>query len=295
MHFNLPKIIVVCLFRVNKHATIILCALLFLFLRQIFHIIIMAKTKDEAQQQAAAAPEQVAEAPATPNRDAYKAAFAEDYPDADFEDKEDRYSRMLDDRQTLRDYRTNGKKLSEAFEKNRWLAAMFQDLARNDDPEYTPLDWMAEHGINPIEAMEDDNIRKKLSKKIADYQAQQVEGEKTEKERDENLAASVEALKSVVPDDEQAGQIWNDFFQNIIDPALHGEVSTETWQLMLKAKNYDSDIQTAGEEAGMKARNEKIANKVKKFDTPPTLPQGAPAAAPNGKKGKSEFWDDLRE
>ena len=30
-----------------------------------------------------------------PNRDAYKKAFSEDYPDMDFEDKEARYGRML--------------------------------------------------------------------------------------------------------------------------------------------------------------------------------------------------------
>ena len=62
--------------------------------------------------------------PATPNRDAYKAAFGEDYPDVDFENKEERYGKMVEDRKKLKSYRESGQRLNDTFSKNRWLAAM---------------------------------------------------------------------------------------------------------------------------------------------------------------------------
>ena len=74
-----------------------------------------------------------------PNRDAYKKAFSEDYPDMDFEDKETRYGRMLEDRNSLRSYRKSGAALNGLFENQRWLAAMVSDLMDNPDLNLTQV------------------------------------------------------------------------------------------------------------------------------------------------------------
>lgn len=233
----------------------------------------------------------------TPNRDAYKASFGEDYPDVDFEDKETRYGKMVEDRNALRSYRKSGAKLNDTFSKNRWLAAMLQDISENEDPDYSPLDWMADHGIDINEAMQDESVRKKVSEKIAKFQQAQLEGEKENEERQANFAKSAEALKALNLGEDKEREVWVDFFSNVVDPALRGEVSKETWQMIVNGMNYDNDIAEAKETSAMKARNEKIANKVKKFDEPmpPSLSQGGSGQQATTKPKKRGFFDDLKE
>lgn len=233
----------------------------------------------------------------TPNRDAYKASFGEDYPDVDFEDKETRYGKMVEDRNALRSYRKSGAKLNDTFSKNRWLAAMLQDISENEDPDYSPLDWMADHGIDINEAMQDESVRKKVSEKIAKFQQAQLEGEKENEERQVNFAKSAEALKTLNLGEDKEREVWVDFFSNVVDPALRGEVSKETWQMIVNGMNYDNDIAEAKETSAMKARNEKIANKVKKFDEPmpPSLSQGGSGQQATTKPKKRGFFDDLKE
>ena len=110
-----------------------------------------------------------------PNRDAYKKAFAEDYPDMDFEDKEARYGKMLDDRNQLRKYRDSGNQLNGILDKNRWLAVVLQELANN--PETNPIEVMAQSGIDINEVMKDEETRQKVSDKLAAYQQKQLDDE----------------------------------------------------------------------------------------------------------------------
>lgn len=228
-----------------------------------------------------------------PNRDAYKKAFSEDYPDMDFEDKEARYGRMLEDRNSLRSYRKSGSALNGMFEKQRWLAAMVSDLM--DNPDLNPIEWLADNGIDLQEVMNDEETRKKVGDKIAEHQKKVIEDEKENDQRQKNLEQSWQNLAQTGVDEEKAMDMWNKFFTDIVDPALRGEVTTDTWRAVQKAANYDSDIAAAREEAGMQARNEKMENKVKKFDAPmpPTLSQGQGQQTTQPKK-RGGFFDELQ-
>ena len=88
--------------------------------------------------------------------------------------------------------------------------------------------------------------------------------------------------------EEEATNLWNSFFSDIVDQALMGVVTAETWNMLMKAKNYDADIKTAKEEAAMRARNEKLQNNVKDWGNklPPSLSQATnQTASPKRKKG----------
>lgn len=230
-----------------------------------------------------------------PNRSAYAKMFNEDYPDVDFEDKEARYGKMVEDRQRYKELSNAGRSLSTALDKNRWLGAMFQDLAENPDKD--PVTWMYENGIDVTKAMEDEEYRQQVSEKLGEYQARQAEGEQAAAERDKNLQTSLDNLLGMGLDESEAEALWNHFFTEVLDPALRGEVSTETWQAIRNARNYDNDIASAREEGASKARNEKLTNKLKKFDTtqnvPPTFSQGAGQSGAKPKK-KGGFFDDLQ-
>ena len=231
-----------------------------------------------------------------PNRDAYKKAFSEDYPDMDFEDKEARYGRMLEDRNSLRSYRKSGAALNGLFENQRWLAAMVSDLM--DNPDLNPIEWRADNGIDLQEVMNDEETRKKVGDKIAEHQKKVIEDEQENDQRQKNLEQSWQNLAQIGVDEEKAMEMWNKFFTEIIDPALRGEVTTDTWRAVQRAANYDSDIAAAREQAGMQARNEKLENKVKKFDSPmpPTLTQAqGQQATPRNNKPKNDFWQSMKE
>lgn len=228
-----------------------------------------------------------------PNRDAFAGRFSKRHSDIDFEDKEARYGALNEDADRLDQYESSGRALSNVFENNRWMASMFEALRQDKDLD--PITWMADNGIDIAEAMADEEYRKKISDKIAEFQKREIEGSKKEQEREANLKKSADALASLGMSPEENASLWSDFFENVVNPVLRGEVSKETWEMLKKAKNYDNDVQFAADQAGMKARNEKIRNKVRpqsESEIPPTLPQGG-GDTPRKATKKGGFWDDL--
>lgn len=232
---------------------------------------------------------------ARPNRDKYSAMFSEDNPDVDFEDKEARYGRLAEEREKYRSLRKSGAGLSKALDNNRWIAAMFQDLAEN--PEKNPLVWLTENGIDVKAALEDPEVMEQLDETFKNWQQKQVDGEAAQQAQDAAIDESLKTLSSVQQEfglsDEQFNNLWKHFWDDVFAPAFRGEVNKDTWIGLMHAMNYDADIQNAREEAAMQARNEKHANKVKTFDesiVPPSFSQGQGHVAP-----KKEKKDSLRD
>lgn len=227
-----------------------------------------------------------------PNRKKYAERFAKSHPDIDFEDKEARYGAMYADRDAFDEYEASGKALGETFEKHPWTGSMLMALKNN--PDVDPVTWMAEQGIDIQQALEDDEYRKTVSDKIAAFEKKQLEGKQADEEREANLVKSAETLKSLGLEDEENGKMWQHLFEEVVDPALRGEVSQETWELVKKALNYDGDVASAREEGGMQARNAKLANKVKQpteAPLPPDLASGSGEKATPQKPVKSAAAD----
>ena len=227
-----------------------------------------------------------------PNRKAFSERFAKRHKDIDFEDKEARYGAMNDDADALSAYEENGRALSDMFDKNRWLAAMAMDLSKN--PDMSPIDWMASHGIDVEAAMNDENTAKKVAQQIADFQQKKADEDNHEKELMENLRRSADAMNDLGLDDDAKADLWEKFFK-VVGDAEDGTVSTETWKLFKNAQNYDADVASAREEGAMQGRNEKIQNKVRKAEKselPPSLGTNGGGQAQTKKKGSS-FWDGL--
>ena len=257
------------------------------------------KTELDVNGTPVAGAEQVSEMPARPNRDKYASMFAEDNPDVDFEDKESRYGRMAEERESYRNLRDSGKKLSAALDKNRWIAAMFMDLAENPDED--PISWMYDNGIDVQEALANEEYRAKVAEGLAKSQENQAAAEAKAAQIEDNLDKSAQALdalsKELKLSDEQCDRMWKHLFEDVIVPGKDGEVSKDTWQMVLHAMNYDTDIKNAREEAAMQARNEKFANKVKTFDekqVPPTFSQGRGQMAAPKQKKKESLMDFVR-
>ena len=215
------------------------------------------------------------ENPSRPNRDKYSAMFAEDNPDVDFEDKEARYGRMADERESYRRLRDSGRKFSAILDKHRWLGAMLAD------DEINPLVWMAKNGIDIKAALDDPEVMQKVTEAFDGWTKKQADGEAAEQAKDAAIDESLNSLASVQQEfglsDEQFDRMWEYFWDEVFAPAFRGEVSKDTWVALMHAMNYDTDMANAREEAAMQARNEKHANKVKTFEeqqVPPSFGQG---------------------
>jgi hypothetical protein len=230
-----------------------------------------------------------------PNRSRYAERFSKSHPDIDFEDKEARYGAMNEDRDLLDSYEESGRALGETFDKHPWTGSMLMALKEND--ELDPITWMAENGIDIQQALEDEEYRKTISQKIADYEQKQLEGKKSDEERAANLQTSADALRELGLSDEENLKMWSHVWENIIDPALRGEITADTWRLVQKAQNYDADIENARNEGAMKARNEKIQNSLKKPTDalPPDLASGARASAAPKPKTERSFASSFFE
>jgi len=255
----------------------------------------MAK-KTDLQNNAAAGS---ASGAATPNRDAYSKMFAEDYPDVDFEDKEARYGKMVDDRKKLRSYTQSGKALTGVFDKNRGLAAMVAAAAEGTDP----FVWARENlGMDFKQALEDEEYAAQYADALKKFQENQLEGEKLEERRAAALQRSMENLQALQDEtgisDDECQQLWEQFWGDIVAKALEGEVAKETFAAMRRAANYDADVAAAREQGGMQARNEKMQNKVRQFggeNLPPTLSQGGATSVPQQPKKKKSMSMSLDE
>ncbi|MBQ7685213.1 MAG: hypothetical protein IJT48_12070 [Bacteroidaceae bacterium] len=240
--------------------------------------------------------EQATEQPARANRDRYSAMFAEDNPDVDFEDKEARYGRMADERESYRKLRDSGKKFSGILDKHRWIGAMLADDETN------PLVWLSKNGIDIKAALDDPEVMQKVTEAFDGWTQKQADGEAAERSQEEAIGESLNQLAGVQQEfglsDEQMDRMWTHFWDEVFAPAFKGEVAKDTWVALMHAMNYDQDMANAREEAALQARNEKHANKVKTFDeqsVPPTFGQGAGGrVAPQRTEKKESLMDFVR-
>ena len=245
------------------------------------------------------------ETPISPNRDTYAQMWGEDNGDIDFEDKEARYGRAIDDRNELRERRKADSALGGLFENHNWLASMFMEL--KDNPDIDPFEWLEgfcnKNDITLQEVIENPDARKRLTERMNEHQKKEAEKKASAEEKDKNLQKSLDELESLQQEtgmsDEDALKIWGDFWE-MYDSASKGLVNKNTWKLYTNGRSYDSDIESARNEGGMMARNEKIQNKLRRpseevAGLPPTLDQGSGSTPKRQPKGDDSFISGLND
>lgn len=240
---------------------------------------------------------------ARPNRDAYSQMWAEDNDDIDFEDKEARYGRAIEDRTELRERRKSDKALDDLFSKHDWLAIMAKELREN--PDINPFEWLEgfcnENDLSIQEVLDNPEAKERLAAKITERKKNAADAEAKQKELTENLQKSRDALEEAMPDKtpEEIQELWLGFWK-VVEDAENGKVEAKTIIDFAHALSYDDDIKAAREEGGMRARNEKIQNNVRKpseemGNLPPTLGQGANAPTKKEPAKKKSFAKTIFE
>lgn len=268
------------------------------------NIIDMTKVNKELdpQLQSSEAPEETVEE-ARPNRDEYSRMWSEDNDDIDFEDKEARYGRAIEDRNELRERRKADASLGKLFDEHEWLAVMASEL--RDNPDLDPFEWLEgfcnENDVSINEILDEPEARKRLTAKIAERQKENADKLAKSENIKSNLNKSYEAIAKAFPDKspEEVDELWLKFWQ-IIEQAEEGVVDTKTMTDFAHALSYEEDIENARAEGGMAARNEKIQNNVRRPSEdmdkmPPTLNQGMSAATKKEVPQKKSFAKTIFE
>ena len=242
---------------------------------------------------------------ARPNRDAYSKMWAEDNDDIDFEDKENRYARAIEDRNELRERRKADAALGGLFDKHDWLQQLYSEL--KDSPDIDIFEWLEgfcnENDLTIQEVLDNPDAKKRLAKKLADRNKSIAEKEAKDKQIEENMVKSYKVLAGMFPDKpkEDIDGIWTSFWE-IVDSAENGVVSEKTLRDFTNSLTYEDDMNNARQQAAMQARNEKITNKVRKPSEdvkglPPSLSQGAGAPTqremPKKKSFAKSFFEDI--
>lgn len=236
-------------------------------------------------------------------RERYQSRRKEAYPDISEDDEDAYYGQANADLDELEGYRKSNQELADVFDKTPTLAGMLLAAKEGENP-FAYLAEQAGPDLDIRELVNDPEFGEKMSQALTKWQEGQLAGRKAKEEMKANYQASFAALKEIqeergMSDDDCMALVEKLFGteeeDGIIGKAARGIVDKATWEAVLKAENYDSDMASAREQAGAQAMNDRLQNPLKKFDDdnmPPTLSTGgAGASEPQGKK-KSKFFDD---
>lgn len=240
---------------------------------------------------------------ARPNRDEYSRMWSEDNDDIDFEDKEARYGRAIEDRHELRERRKADSSIGKLFDQHEWLAVMASEL--RDNPDIDPFEWLEgfcnENDVSITEILDNPEARKRLTAKIAQRQRENADKLVKSQQIKNNISKSYEAIAKAFPDKspEEIDELWLKFWQ-VVEQANNGVVDTKTMTDFAHALSYEEDMENARAQGGMAARNEKIQNQVRKPSEdmghmPPTLNQGMSASTKKETPKKKSFAQTIFE
>lgn len=242
------------------------------------------------------------EPPEPTQRERYRSRRKEAYPDVSEDDEEAYYGKANADLDELEGYRKNNQALADVFDKTPTLAGMLLAAKEGENP-FVYLAEQAGPDLDIRELINDPDFGAKMSEALTKYQEGQVKGKQAQTEMQQNFEQSFTALKEIQQErgmrDEDCLALVEKMFggeedEGIFGKAARGIVDKETWEAILKARNYDDDVAAARERGSAQAMNSRIQNPLKQFDDtgmPPALNAGG-AGAGESKPGKKRFFDD---
>lgn len=230
--------------------------------------------------------EQVENQTPTTRRDAVLGRLKKRHPDGNFADDDSIFGTIDDDygeaernAQKMQEYEKNASAMVDMFYKNPRLAAFFNACKDGQDP----IDFMIEHfGDDFRDALESEDGKARYGEKYQKWLDRVASEKKFEEESANNLDKTFETLDQFQQQhglsDEQAADVFNKVHEIIVD-GLMNIVKPETFEMALKAMNYDNDVKQAGDEGEIRGRNAKIEDKLRRKEAPADIPPTLGTAA----------------
>lgn len=206
-------------------------------------------------------------APAS-RRDAFRERISKRYPDLNMDDEDAYYDQMGKTLDEYEGYETNTRRLREAMEKSPEMARML--VAAQGQDNFDPITYLFENASGDIlELAQDPEGAKKFGELRAEQLAKQAEGEEISKAVQDNMPASIDAVKAKAQElglsDEQTTEIVGQMFQ-VMDDLVHGKIDTEVFAMMAKGKNFDEAVEQARDEGKVEGLNQKVNDKLRTLE-----------------------------
>lgn len=203
------------------------------------------------------------------NRDKHIERLRTKYPDKKFEDDEEIFGQIYDDYDDYDKQISERDQQSEAFvkmfERDPRSARMMMEWRDGNDPIVTLIRMYGKDAI--LEAIEDEDRLEEIENANKEWADRAIQNDAYDKEYNKNLPESLTNLEQWAQQtgktDEQVDAVMEQLAQ-ISKDYIMGKFTTETLEMISKAINYDSDIETAQIEGEVAGRNAKIDEKLRR-------------------------------
>lgn len=236
----------------------------------------------------------MAEDNALSKKEAFLALLKEKYPDKEFVDEEEIYGQALDDhngfKTQLEEYEGNEQKLRDMMTADPRSAQFLTDMYNGKSPW---ANYIRIFGPELKDSLDDPETIEQIKEAEREYVERVARNKELEAEYEQNIAATQNLLQSYQEEKglseeqmEQAVAVW----LGITKDSLTGKLTQETLDMIIKAINYDQDIEQAAEEGEIAGRNAKIIEKLKKrTEGDGTMPLGGKNGAVEPPRRRSIF------
>lgn len=272
----------------------------------------MATTKKEGVQEPvieAAGLDAAQQPPVQSARERYRSRYQQNHPDLNLDDEEAFYGQANANLDELENFRNSNEQLGAAFDRTPLLAGLVLAAKEGENP----FVYLAENvgpDMDIRELANNEEFGQKMGDALMKFEENRKKAEETDaasrKEIGENVQKSFAALKELQEEKglsnedcvalvkKLLGEVddeGNPTELGIIGNASKGIIPKEVWESVLKAQNYDADIQAASDKARAAALNERVQNGLRGGGSGlPSLGSGG-AGREEPKKKKGGFAD----
>lgn len=230
-------------------------------------------------------------------RDLFIARMREKYPDKEYDDDEALFGQINDDYDNydneLNSMREREQVLTDSFTNDPRSAQFFVDMSKGRDPYVMIIERVGIDGMKEI--LNDPKKLKDFEDANQQYLERVAKNKELEKQWEENYVKTLDMLSQKQEElgltDEQIDKV-SLCVQGIINDGLLGIITPETFDLAVKALNYDEDVKNASEEGEIRGKNykaEAMLRKPKQGDGMTHL-SGA-NNTPSAKRGGNSIFD----
>lgn len=202
------------------------------------------------------------------NRDRHRERLAKKYPEKEFADDEALFGQINDD------YDEYDRKIAEAEERQKAFSDMFtgdprsarlmMDWKNGGDP---AMSLIRIYGDDILDAVNDPEKQEELAEARKEYAERLAKSKELDEAFEKNMPQSLKTLETYASEkgipDEKIDEAM-ETLATINRDYMLGKITPETVELMLKAINYEADIETAAMEGEVAGRNAKIEEKLRK-------------------------------
>lgn len=236
------------------------------------------------------------------NRDLLLSRLKEKYPEREYKDDEELFSQIGGDydqyEQDLEGYKSREKALSEMFISDPRSASFLQSWRSGEDPAIALIRMFGE---NIREALDDPEKQEELAEANREFVERVAKNQELEEQYQINLSQSMEEIDRIQAElglSEEEVEEAMTHLMKIVSDGVQGRFTADTLKMVLRAINYDADIQEASHTAEVRGRNAKIEETVRKRQSGDGMPQlgggSVPALGKSRPKTIFEFAEEAR-